>query len=75
MNKEENRRLKERTDERILISQAKANYWKEYRGRGGRMEGEDIENDATWKRLRDVIRVLEERGRWIEAEYTLEEDA
>ena len=34
MNKEENRRLKERTEERILISQAKANYWKEYRGRG-----------------------------------------
>jgi hypothetical protein len=33
MNKEENRRSKERTDERILISQAKANYWKKYRGR------------------------------------------
>ena len=74
MNKEENKRLKERTEERILISQAKANYWKEYRGRGGRMEGEDIENDATWKRLKDVIQVLEERGRWIEAEDALEED-
>ena len=34
MNKEENRRLKERTEERIMISQAKANYWKKYRGRG-----------------------------------------
>ena len=34
MNKEENRRLKERTEERIMISKAKANYWKKYRGRG-----------------------------------------
>ena len=33
MNKEENRRSKERTEERILIFQAKANYWKKYRGR------------------------------------------
>ena len=38
------------------------------------MEGEDIENDATWKRLKDVIQVIEERGRWIEAEDALEED-
>ena len=43
MNKEDNRRLKERTEEKILISQAKAN-WKKYRGRGRRMKGEDIEN-------------------------------
>ena len=56
MNKEENRRLKERTEERILISKAKANYWKKYRGRGERMkgdkEGDEIENEDTWKNLR-----------------------
>ena len=28
MNKEEKKRLKQRTEERIIISQAKANYWK-----------------------------------------------
>ena len=32
LNKEENRRIKERTEERIHISQAKANYWKMHRG-------------------------------------------
>ena len=32
LSKEENRRIKERTEERILISQAKANYWKNHRG-------------------------------------------
>ena len=41
LNKEENRRIKERTEERIHISQAKANYWKTKKGRRERLEGDE----------------------------------
>jgi hypothetical protein len=46
MSKEENKRMKEKTEERIIISQAKANYWKRYRGEG---EGK---NDKVWSTLK-----------------------
>ena len=34
LNKEENMRLKRRTEERLELAQAKANYWRWYRGDG-----------------------------------------
>ena len=40
LNKEENSRLKKRTEERLELSQAKANYWKWHRGEG-RAESKD----------------------------------
>ena len=36
MNKEENKRLKERLDRKIELAQAKSNYWKWHRGEGKR---------------------------------------
>jgi hypothetical protein len=36
MSKDESRKLKTRTEERIEISQAKANYWKMFRDGGER---------------------------------------
>ena len=59
MSKEENKRMKERTEERIIISQAKANYWKRHRGEGGG------KNDKEWRALREGILALEEEGGWI----------
>ena len=60
MSKEENKRMKERTEERIIISQARANYWKRHRGEGvGK-------NDKEWSALREGILALEEdKGGWI----------
>ena len=59
----------QRREIRILISQAKANYWKKYRSRG---EGDEDErgNDEAWRSLREGILALEEEGGWI-----LDEDA
>ena len=37
LNKEENMRIKKRTEERLELAQAKANYWKWYRGGGREM--------------------------------------
>ena len=60
MSKEENKRMKERTEERIIISQAKANYWKRYRGEG---EGK---HDKVWSTLGAGIMALKEnRGGWV----------
>ena len=38
------------------------------------MKGEEIDNEATWKKLKEVIQALEERGGWIEDEDALEEN-
>ena len=49
LNKEENNRLKKRTEERLELPQAKANYWKWQRG-DGRAEKESKEEGAEGKR-------------------------
>ena len=60
MSKEENTRMKERTEERIIISRANANYWKRHRGEGGG------KHDKEWIALREGILALEEdKGGWI----------
>ena len=50
------KKLKRRTEERVAVSQAKANYWKQHRSGGG------IENKENWKKLREGIMALEEDG-------------
>ena len=54
MNKEENMRLIKRTEERVAISQAKPNYWKQHRSVGGGKE-----NREEWDKLREGILALE----------------
>ena len=60
LNKEENKRLRERTEERILVSQAKANYWKKWREK----KEEGTEMMQEWGNLMKGIIALEERGGW-----------
>ena len=62
INKEENMRLKMRTEERLLISKAKENLWK--RHRGGREEEE--EEKKAWQMIEDCVKELEEDGRDIQ---------
>ena len=68
-------RIKRRTEERIEISQAKANYWKWYRegGKdkrtGEKSDRREEERRKVWIRLNEEIISLEEDGEWI-----LEED-
>ena len=76
LSKEENRRLKERTEERIMISKAKANYWKKYRSMEEKMNEDrgEIRNEDSWKQLKNGIQALEERGGWIEDDDALEKN-
>ena len=57
LNKEENSRLKKRTEERLELSQAKANYWKWHRGEG-RAESRE---QRRWSRRKE--RSLEQTER------------
>ena len=63
MNKEESRRLKERTEERMMISEAKANYWKKYRSGGDGVE--EDKHAKEWRKLKEGVISLEEKGGWI----------
>ena len=58
MNREENKRLKERLDRKIELAQAKSNYWKWFRGdiKGGKKK----ETESVWLRLGEEITALEE---------------
>ena len=56
LSKDENSKLKMRTEERILLSKAKENLWKRYRGRAGHEEGEE---DA-WDQIRRGLEELDE---------------
>ena len=58
MSKEESKKLKTRTEERIEISQAKANYWKRFRD-GGERDMEEGDHMEAWKGLRKAIVALE----------------
>ena len=69
LNKEEQKRIRERTSERIEIAQAKANYWKLHRG-----GGVATKNAKEWERVRESIILLEEKGRWRRDEEDIGED-
>ena len=56
MNKEENSRLKIRTEERLEIAQAKENYWKWYR------EGEKMTRSGETERGQEGRRKNQENG-------------
>ena len=62
LNKEENKRLKERMERKIELAQAKSNYWKWHRGdrKGGNGNGKEEETEARWQRLKEEITALEE---------------
>ena len=65
LSKEESKRLKERSEERIIVSKAKANYWKRYR------DIEDEEEREHWQALKRAVIALEERGGWTDAKDDL----
>ena len=55
LSKEENRRLKERTEDKVTLAQARGNYWKHYRDK----RDEDKEETAeAWERLKESIIAL-----------------
>ena len=57
LSKEENRRLKERTEDKVTLAQARGNYWKHYRDK----RDEDKEETAeAWERLKESIIALED---------------
>ena len=57
LSKEENGRMKQRTEERLEIARAKENLWKLHRGNG---RG-DRERCQAWKQVQECIFTLEER--------------
>ena len=70
LSKEENRRLKSRTEDIIEIAKAKENYWRKFRHRNDYVMEE--EEDDAWRNLEKGILMLEERGSWIQEERKLE---
>ena len=65
MSKEENMRLKMRTEERLEIARAKTNFWRNHRRQG---QGEEIEEEEAmaWENIKVGIMILEEEdGEWI----------
>jgi hypothetical protein len=63
LSKEENKRLKMRTEERIEIARAKENYWKKYRDQGDKDMKE--EEKEAWVHVEKGILMFEEDGSWI----------
>ena len=67
LSKEENSRLKSRTEERLLVSQAKANLWKRYRDGDDEEDGSEMgaEEETAWRNILDGVKELEEEdGAW-----------
>ena len=69
ISKEENKRLKKRTGERLEIASAKANLWKRFREGGEDMNEREV---TAWEGIRTSVMELEEEGRWIEHEEAAE---
>ena len=59
LSKEENMRLKMRTEERQVIAKVKANLWRRYREVGG--EDMEEEEQQAWKTVEEGIEILEEK--------------
>ena len=63
LSKEENQRLKIRTEERLEVARAKENLWKRFRG--DKEDREMVEDEIkAWESLREGIMELEEEGVW-----------
>ena len=65
ISKEENKRLKRRTEERLEIASAKANLWRRFRDRNKELDMTEEEAEA-WEGLRASVMELEEGGSWRE---------
>ena len=63
--KEEKKRLKRRTKERLKIASAKANLWRKFRDRNKELDMTEEEAEA-WAGLRASVMELEEGGCWRE---------
>ena len=63
LSKEENQRLKLRTEDRMMIARAKENLWKRFREKEGVKEIEEEELNA-WKDVQSMVIELEEEGSW-----------
>ena len=63
LSKEENQRIRIRTEERLEVARAKENLWKRFRGEEEDREMEEDEIKA-WENLREGIMELEEEGVW-----------
>jgi hypothetical protein len=66
LSKEENKRLKSRTEERIKIARAKENYWKKYRDRNDKRYEQGGEGGKI--NVEKGILMFEEDGAWINEE-------
>jgi hypothetical protein len=65
VNKEESKRLKMWTEERLDVAQAKENYWKLYRGRGNESKGNLEEGrEMAWQHLEKGISAIEGGESW-----------
>ena len=53
LSKEESRRLKERTEDKVTLALARGNYWKRYRE--GHDEDDEEETAKAWAMLRESI--------------------
>ena len=63
LSKEENLRLKTRTEDRLEVARAKENLWKRFRG--DKEDREMVEDEIkAWESLREGIMELEEEGVW-----------
>ena len=61
LSKEENQRIKIRTEERLEVARAKENLWKRFRE--DKEDREMVEDEIqAWERLREGIMDLEEEG-------------
>ena len=63
LSKEENAKLKMRTEERLEISRGKTNLWRKF-GTGREWKGMKEEERETWEEVRRLTIELEEEGEW-----------
>ena len=69
LSKEENKRLKKRTEDKIELAQTKSNYWKCYTGEGRGKRERQGEDESKWMKLKTEVLALEKEA------ATLQEDA
>ena len=72
LSKEENKRLKLRTEERIEIARAKENYWRKYRDR--KVNDMKEEEKEAWIHVDNGILMFEEDGAWIKEERRMSKE-
>ena len=64
LSKEENSRLKLRTEERLILAKVRENLWRRYRGGGAERKnpplGEGEKEEEAWRRLEEGLQLLDE---------------